>query len=198
MGSRKICLLMKARVILSADYNKIYALVRPHLEYVIQANCPYLKKDINHLERIQRAATRWVKDLRGLTYEERLKALKLQLLEKRRFRNDLVLTHKILYNQIDLEATKLVKFSRRPRLRKSSIRLLHQTVRTQRRRSSFACRVVKYWNREPLTAASEPEQRALKKLLDSYIYPHFFTLFYFRPNMVFGAICLLPIIIKRW
>ncbi len=34
------------------------ALVRLHVEYVIQANFPYLKKDINHLERIQRAATR--------------------------------------------------------------------------------------------------------------------------------------------
>ncbi len=44
------------------------ALVRPHLEYAIRANCPYLKKDIKHLERIQRTATRWMKGLRGLTY----------------------------------------------------------------------------------------------------------------------------------
>ncbi len=54
----------------------------PHLEYAIQANCPYLEMDINHLERSQRAAARWVKGLRGLNYEERLKALKLKSLEK--------------------------------------------------------------------------------------------------------------------
>ncbi len=39
-------------------------------------------------------------------------------LEKRRLSNVLVLTHKILYNQIDLEATQLFKFSRRPGLRR--------------------------------------------------------------------------------
>ncbi len=58
------------------------ALVRPHLEYAIQANCPYLKKDIHH--RIQRAAMRWVKDLRDLNYEDRLKTLQLQSLEKKK------------------------------------------------------------------------------------------------------------------
>ncbi len=26
------------------------ALVQPHLEYAIKANCPYLKKDINHTD----------------------------------------------------------------------------------------------------------------------------------------------------
>ncbi len=31
---------------------------------------PYFKKDINHIERIQRAEPRWVKGLRGLTYEK--------------------------------------------------------------------------------------------------------------------------------
>ncbi len=41
-----------------------------HLEYAIQPKSNNSKKDIYHLERIQRAATRWVKGLRGLTYEE--------------------------------------------------------------------------------------------------------------------------------
>ncbi len=83
------------------------ALVRPHLEQSIQVNCPYLKKDIYHLERIQRAATRWVKGLRDLSYEDRLRKLKLQSLEKSRIRNVLVLTHKIMFHQINLEASKL-------------------------------------------------------------------------------------------
>ncbi len=36
-------------------------LVRPHLGYAIQASSPYLKKDVDHLERLQRLATRTVK-----------------------------------------------------------------------------------------------------------------------------------------
>ncbi len=89
-------------------------MARPHLGYAIQTNCPYLKKDIYHLERIPRAATR------DLSYEERLKELKLQSLEKRRIRNDLVLTHKIIFHQIDLETSKQLKFSRRPGLRREN------------------------------------------------------------------------------
>ncbi len=126
----------------------------PHLEYAIQANCPYLKKDINHLERIQRAATRWMKGLRGLIFEERLQALKLQPLGKRRLRNDLV-QYRSGCNSIGQG------------LRRSSRRLLHQTGRTRRRRISFACRVVKNWNGLPFAVASVTEQRKFKQLLDS-------------------------------
>ncbi len=59
----------------------------------------HLKKDIYHLEKSQQTATRWVKGLRDLSYEERLKGLKLQSLETRRIRNDLVLIHKIIFHQ---------------------------------------------------------------------------------------------------
>ena len=47
------------------------AIVRPHLEYCIQAWRPYHKKDIDTLERIQRRATKIIPELRDLSYEER-------------------------------------------------------------------------------------------------------------------------------
>jgi ribonuclease P/MRP protein subunit RPP40 len=50
--------------------------VRPHLEFAIQAWCPYYSKGINELEKIQRKATKLIPELRHLEYEEMLKALK--------------------------------------------------------------------------------------------------------------------------
>ncbi len=109
--------------------------------------------------------------MKGLRGEESLRELKLQSFEKRRIRNDLVLTHKIMFHQVDLEASKLFKFSRRPGLRRPSLRPLQQTGRTRRRRNSFACRVVKYWTRLPLAVASVQDHLAFKKELDNYFYP---------------------------
>ena len=45
------------------------AIVRSHLEYCIQAWSPYLRKDIDMLEKIQRRATKLIPGLRDLRYE---------------------------------------------------------------------------------------------------------------------------------
>ena len=72
-------------------YKEIYlivslyeAIVRPHLEYCIQAWRPYRKKDINKIERIQRRATKMIPELRDLSYESRLLQCGLTTLETRR------------------------------------------------------------------------------------------------------------------
>ena len=62
------------------------AIVRPHLEYCIQAWIPHLRKDVDMLEKIQRRETKLIPELRDLTYEERLKECGLTTLETQRLR----------------------------------------------------------------------------------------------------------------
>ena len=79
------------------------AIVRPHLEYCIEARRPHRKKDVDTLERIQRRATKMIPELRDLSYEERLKECGLTTLETSRLRGDEIEVFKILngYENID-------------------------------------------------------------------------------------------------
>ena len=79
------------------------AIVRPHLEYFIQAWRPYRKKDIDRLERIRRRATKFIPERRDISYEERLKEYSLTTLETRRLIGDLIEVFKIVngYENID-------------------------------------------------------------------------------------------------
>ena len=69
--------------------------LRPHVEYSISAWSPHYIKDKNQIEKLQRRFMKMNPELHGLTYGNRLKALKLWTLEERRNRADLIEVFKL-------------------------------------------------------------------------------------------------------
>ncbi len=68
----------------------------------MEANAPTLRADINHLGKVNHLATRLVRGIRHVPYEERLHQLNLFSLKRRRLRADLILAFRIFKGEVDL------------------------------------------------------------------------------------------------
>ena len=90
------------------------ALVRPNVEYANPVWSPYLIKDIDRIERVQRQYTKRINGLHKLSYSERLKILDLPSLKFRRKRGDMIECYKLTHNIHDPLTTKsLIQFDNR-------------------------------------------------------------------------------------
>ena len=132
--------------------------IRPLLEYNTVVWSPYLLRDIDKVEKVQRFFTRLLPGLGEMSYSDRLRVLNLQSLEMRRIINDLIFVYKLLNELVDFDYRALFEMNTN-NTRGHSLKLNHQYSRCNFRKTFFANRVIPIWNSLP-AAVVESESLA--------------------------------------
>ena len=146
--------------------------VRPHLEYAVQAWSPYLAKDIEVLEKVQKRMVRQIQGLHG-TYEEKLSILGLTSLQARRERGDCIEAFKMLkgFTRVDYRVwLSLISREEGPQTRLSTdpLALNLPLSRLDLRKNFFSIRVPPAWNSLPLNIRQSQSVNQFKNAYDSY------------------------------
>jgi ribonuclease P/MRP protein subunit RPP40 len=148
---------------------KLYkSLIRPPLEYAIQAWWPHLKKDIDLIESVQRRVTRLVVGSKGKEYEDRLQMLGLKTLETRRIRGDLIEVFKILRG-IDNVDERLFFSKAISNTRGHDLKLYKHSCRLDCRKYCFSHRVVEIWNKLLDSAVTCITVNSFKNRIDKFM-----------------------------
>ena len=121
------------------------SIVRPHIDYCIQAWRPHHASDIVMLERIQKRATRMIEECKGMAYTQRLNMCILTTLETRRLRADLIEVYKIIKGKEGIDKDRLFIMAENMEnkgTRGHSKKLYRKRVNTDVGKYSFGNRVV--------------------------------------------------------
>ena len=152
------------------------ALVRPSLEYGNPVWCPFKKKDIDDLEDIQRFFTKCIIACSHLSYEDRLRKLKLPSLSYRRLRGDMIEVFKITHEIYDPVSTKSLLVPLLPLFavgstRSNGFKIVKKHTNTTAYQHFFTNRVVNYWNGLPHHVVNVDSVNSFKNALDCH-YSH--------------------------
>ena len=142
------------------------SLVRPHIEYANQVWNPYLKKHIDMLENVQCRATKSIPGLSSLSYEERLRKIKIPTLAYRRIRGDMIETYKILTGKYDPEVSNFIKLREDSYTRGHKYKIYKYRPRLNVRKYSFCMRIVDQWNSLPSSVVEAKSVNSFERRLD--------------------------------
>ena len=159
------------------------SLVRPKLEHAAAAWSPWLEKDSEPLEKVQRRLILMLSNVRGESYEEKLLDAGLTTLKERRKRGDLEafktlngLNGVIKADWFEIDESNSTRPSTRSNTdvtesgggeRKTNV-LLHERAKTEIRNQSFRFRTARAWNELPSWVTQAKSTNAFKNLYDRW------------------------------
>jgi len=156
---------------------KLYkALVRPHVEYGNVIWHPHLKRQSVAIERVQRRATKLLKECKNMNYSERLDYLKLHSLKGRRIRGDLIETYKLYNGFVDIQWDHFFSDTPYCNTRNAEGKIFIERCKSNLRKFWFSNRVANLWNNLGLELKNAPTTNNFKNQLDEI--PKFIELFY--------------------
>ena len=147
---------------------KLYkALVRPHLEYGQSVWYPHLKRQTQLIENVQRRATKLLKNIKNLSYKERLIHLNLPSLKYRRIRGDLIYVYNIFKNESNCPENILLTLAPKSHnTRGHPLKLFKKNVKNDSGKFSFSQRVTENWNNLSINTVKANNINKFKNLLD--------------------------------
>ena len=128
----------------------------------------YKRQSIS-IEKVQRRATKLLKDIRNLPYTERLEALGIPSLKYRRVRADLIQTYKIIHGIDNIDKYEFFKLYD-IYTRNSDLKLYKHYCRSSLRKHFSSNRAIDLWNDLPSRARLAENINLFKNSIDDHLY----------------------------
>jgi hypothetical protein len=125
--------------------------VRPHVEFATPAWSPWLLSDVQTIEKVQEKAVGMISGLKGESYEDKCKELKIETLRERRKINDMAQAYKLTSGRDRVDRVRLFNYvpAGRTRMAADPLNIRPEFTRTDVRKNFFSQRIVTEWNKIP-------------------------------------------------
>ncbi len=128
-------------------FSPFHNFIRPHLEYAIQAAHPFLSRDAEALEKVQKFSPKFVKGLRYVPYEAAPTQPHLFFLTRRRIRGDLIVMFNITHGLLEFPMESTSAQSTCKGLHGYAYKFHQQRCCKRRHQFAFTNRTTPMWNK---------------------------------------------------